>query len=136
MPKLVRIYLNGGIGGSTLWTNSAGTIQVPTNPTRDGYTFGGWYVDEALTTPWNFNDAVADGLVLYAKWNPVSSTAAAVGQSSQQVTVNGTGVDIQGYTLIAENGGEVTYVKLRDVGAAIGFTVDWDAERGIYIETQ
>jgi len=40
-PKGVRIYLNGGVGGGTLWTNAAGTIQVPTNPTREGYTFGG-----------------------------------------------------------------------------------------------
>ncbi len=128
--KAVRIYLNGGVGGGTLWTNAAGTIQVPTNPTKEGFTFGGWYIDEGLTTPWNFNDAVVDGLVLYAKWNPVSSTAATVGQSGQRVTLNGSPVDIQGYTLIAENGGDVTYVKLRDVAALLDgtsaqFNVDW-----------
>ncbi len=130
MPKGVRVYLGGGVGGGTLWTNSAGTIQVPTNPTKEGFTFGGWYTDEALTTPWNFNDAVVNTLVLYAKWVPVSSTAATVGQSSQKVTVDGAVVDIQGYTLIAGNGGEVTYVKLRDIAALLDgtsaqFNVDW-----------
>lgn len=44
-----------------------------TDPTRDGYKFGGWYADESYTTVWNFETrTVSDNTVLYAKW--ISST--------------------------------------------------------------
>lgn len=35
-----------------------------------------------------------------------------------------------------DNGGGYTYYKLRDLGNALGFTVDWSSQRGVYIETQ
>ncbi len=130
MSRGVRLDLNGGVGSGTLWTNAAGTVQVPTNPTKEGYTFGGWYTDEALTIPWNFDSAVSGNVVLYAKWNVISSTAAATAQSTQTVTLNGKAVELQGYTLKADNGGDVTYVKLRDVAALLDgtsaqFNVEW-----------
>lgn len=33
-------------------------------------------------------------------------------------------------------GGAYTYYKLRDLGTALGFTVDWSADKGIFIETK
>lgn len=46
-----------------------GLITQPTAPTADGYTFGGWYKDEAFTTLWNFGtDTVTAKTILYAKW--------------------------------------------------------------------
>lgn len=45
------------------------TIAAPTPPTRDGYTFGGWYRDVACTGAWDFKaDTVAADITLYAKW--------------------------------------------------------------------
>lgn len=130
MPKSVRLHLDGGMGGSNLWTSADGTVRVPTNPTKEGFTFGGWYTDEALTTPWNFNSVTGENMELYAKWNVVSSTATTAAQSTQTVTLNGKAADLQGYTLKAANGGDVTYVKLRDVAALLDgtsaqFNVDW-----------
>ncbi|NHC41039.1 hypothetical protein G6549_13765 [Bacillus sp. MM2020_1] len=45
-------------------------ITAPTSPTKEGYTFGGWYKDAACTTAWDFvNDIVsANNITLYAKW--------------------------------------------------------------------
>ena len=43
----------------------------PAQPTRDGYTFKGWYVDETYTTPYNFNNPVNEDKILYAKWEEV-----------------------------------------------------------------
>lgn len=40
----------------------------PENPTRDGYLFVGWYSDNALTIPYDFNAIVTSNIVLYAKW--------------------------------------------------------------------
>lgn len=48
-------------------------IIRPTDPTRDGYVFGGWYKDTNFGTAWDFDKDTASGktLTLYAKWTPV-----------------------------------------------------------------
>lgn len=47
---------------------ASGIIREPENPTKRGYTFDGWYSDEARTKRWSF-DSKADGdMTLYAKW--------------------------------------------------------------------
>ena len=33
--------------------------------------FTGWYIDEECTKPYNYNEAVTENLILYAKWVPV-----------------------------------------------------------------
>ncbi len=44
-------------------------IKKPKDPTREGYTFAGWYKDLQLTQPWDFdNDTVDSNLSLFAKW--------------------------------------------------------------------
>ena len=42
----------------------------PTNPTRSGYTFAGWYTDnEKFFNKYDFNTLVTGNIILYAKWN-------------------------------------------------------------------
>ncbi len=45
-------------------------ITPPTvDPTKDGFTFGGWYTEAGCVRRWDFaNDTVTDNLTLYAKW--------------------------------------------------------------------
>ena len=46
------------------------TIMAPTDPTKDGYTFAGWFVDELFATAWDFDlDTVVEDMTLYAKWD-------------------------------------------------------------------
>ena len=46
-----------------------GKIVKPEDPAREGYTFGGWFKDEACTQAWDFdNDTVSEDTTLYAKW--------------------------------------------------------------------
>jgi uncharacterized repeat protein (TIGR02543 family) len=41
----------------------------PEDPTRTGYTFGGWYKESGCTNPWDFaTDKVTSDVTLYAKW--------------------------------------------------------------------
>jgi uncharacterized repeat protein (TIGR02543 family) len=53
-------------------------ITDPTDPTRTGYTFGGWYNNPALSgTAVTFNSSLVTGStdqVLYAKWTAVAVT--------------------------------------------------------------
>ena len=43
-------------------------LSKPADPTKEGYTFAGWYVDEDLTTAYDFSQEVTEDMVLYAKW--------------------------------------------------------------------
>ena len=44
-------------------------IRKPADPSREGYTFDGWYSDIYLKNPWDFeNDTVKDNMTLYAAW--------------------------------------------------------------------
>ena len=44
------------------------TVIVPTAPTRDGFTFAGWYSDPGCRRAWNFAVKVTANVTLYAKW--------------------------------------------------------------------
>ncbi len=62
-------------GGGTAVSSYTGVpansaIQQPNNPTRPGYTFGGWYKEPTLASAWNFSsDRVTANITLYARWN-------------------------------------------------------------------
>ena len=50
-------------------------LAVPDAPTREGYTFSGWYADEARTRAWDFAaDTVERDLTLYAGWESASTS--------------------------------------------------------------
>ena len=49
--------------------NDGGKVTKPTDPTKSGYTFNGWYKEETCTNAWNFDtDTVIKDITLYAKW--------------------------------------------------------------------
>lgn len=50
--------------------------------------------------------------------------------------VNGSRARLDAIVLKDDNGGAYTYYKLRDLGDALGFQVDWTKEKGIFIETK
>lgn len=56
--------------------------------------------------------------------------------NSGGLTVDGSWKQIVAITLTDDDGGDYNYFKLRDLGTALGFTVGWSAERGVYIETR
>ena len=50
--------------------------------------------------------------------------------------VNGQTAALEAIVLKDDAGGAYTYYKLRDLGKALGFRVDWSAEKGIFLETK
>ena len=50
-------------------------ITQPDNPARDGFTFDGWFSDEACESAWDFETGiVTDDMTLYAGWTPITFT--------------------------------------------------------------
>ena len=62
----------GGSAVAAQTVEKGAKVTEPSAPTLEGYTFAGWYTDEACTTQWNFATGVVDrNLELYAKWNEI-----------------------------------------------------------------
>lgn len=59
----------------------------------DGYTFDGWYTDEACTTKWNDGDALTGSMTLYGKWtkNPAAPTTPDAGNKTPDKKLPQTG---------------------------------------------
>jgi hypothetical protein len=71
--------INGGTFAVTFDTKGGSIVPVenvlngqkatkPADPTRAGYTFGGWYTEEDYANLYDFATPVKNALTLYAKW--------------------------------------------------------------------
>lgn len=87
---------------SSVVVDAGGTVQKPADPTRSGYTFGGWFSNEALTDPVTFPLTAEGDMTIYAKWNAGSSSSSNVGTGPTASTVTLTVVGIGGDTRTAE----------------------------------
>ena len=108
---IVSFKLNGGSGSiSKQWFVNIDTAQAlePVAPTREGYEFTGWYLDEELKTPYDFESEVKDNITLYAGWEeekitltvPFTTTVEVSGNASPgETTFNLEVVDSQGNEL-------------------------------------
>lgn len=66
----VKVSFSAGDGSKVDFQTTAanGSVTKPADPTREGYTFAGWYTDEACTEAYDFSVAVTADMTLYAKW--------------------------------------------------------------------
>lgn len=74
-PKVV-FNANGGVFAENATVNDDCTIVKPaSNPTRQDYTFVGWYKDTDCSLEWNFVfDRATSDTTLYAKWKKSAVT--------------------------------------------------------------
>ena len=63
---------NGGTSVSSITQNYGTTVTQPTNPSRTGYSFAGWYIDTGLTQSYTFSTMPANSFTLYAKWTAIT----------------------------------------------------------------
>ena len=63
---------NGGSSVTAITQDYATTVSKPTDPTKVGYTFAGWYSNSSLTTAYIFTTMPAEDITLYAKWNIIT----------------------------------------------------------------
>ncbi len=65
---------NGGTSVNDQKINKGENASEPTDPTRDGYIFEGWYLDEDFTKPFDFDTKIDKNTKLYAKWTKVDGS--------------------------------------------------------------
>ena len=77
----VKFDTQGGSSINDQTPASGSAVAKPADPTREGYTFAGWYTDAACTKAYDFATAVTSDLTLYAKWtkNEASSSGSSSG---------------------------------------------------------
>lgn len=90
----------------------------------------GWSVDQGVYAETG-KDYVANGTEMSTPYS--GDRPWAPGAPTTQV--DGKPVVLDAIVLTDDAGGGYTYYKLRDLGAALGFTVDWSAETGVSIDT-
>ena len=64
---------NGGSEVDDQTVEYGKTVTEPKKPTRPGYTFRGWFVDEKCTEKYDFSSEVTSDMTLYAKWKKKSN---------------------------------------------------------------
>ncbi|MBR1816486.1 MAG: InlB B-repeat-containing protein [Lachnospiraceae bacterium] len=77
VEKTFNVILDDGNGNIIRQIVSEGTKFIPpTDLTKDGYDFGGWYKDEAFTEKWNPDtNKITSDIKLFAKWTKKTEPA-------------------------------------------------------------
>jgi len=123
----VTFNSQGGSAVASQTVDYGGKVTKPTDPTREGYAFGGWYKEYGCTNTWDFNtDTVISDVTLYAKWTANNYTVTfnkddddAIGSMTAQTIACGSSANLTacaftkaGYTFAGwatSSGGSVAY---------------------------
>ena len=70
----VKFNTNGGSSVTSQKVEDGKVASKPSDPTKKGYSFIGWYSDEACNNVYDFATAVTSNITIYAKWSIESYT--------------------------------------------------------------
>ena len=67
----VATYYDGSQYLGEITAEYGQAFTVPATPTKDGYSFDGWYSDSALTTKYDFTNIATADICIYAKFDEI-----------------------------------------------------------------
>ena len=88
---------------------------LPTPSAVEGYTFGGWYTDEALTQEATAGATISDDITLYAKWTKNKYTVTATAEHGSIAITDGNSTIIESGSQV-EHGKSLTFTATADAG--------------------
>ena len=89
--KTFNVTFDDGVDGTTdsvVAVEAGKAVAKPTDPKREGYTFGGWFADQGFTKAYDFATPVTGDITLHAKWTKANEGNG--GQGGQQGGNGGT----------------------------------------------
>ncbi|MGI6154063.1 MAG: DUF4214 domain-containing protein, partial [Christensenellaceae bacterium] len=90
-PYTITFNSQGGSSVAAKDARAGAKITAPANPSRAGYSFGGWYKEAACQNAWNFaTEIVTQSRTLYAKWTEIKVTSVAISPASTNIYQNET----------------------------------------------
>ena len=120
----------GGTDVASQEIKKGNKVTKPTDPTRDGYTFGGWYSDSYYINEYSFSSKVTKNLTLYAKWNEIPKTVLyEVGNSTCDIWTDSIGSKWMKIAIPVKNTGTADLY----LGTA---TADIETQSGTLLETK
>ena len=93
-------YNYSGSTSSTVTLTNGQTLSRPTNPTRNGYVFTGWYTTSDCTTRYEFSGTIIDDMTLYAGWLEMSTST---GYSKTQINPSEHNTSSNCYRVFTDN---------------------------------
>ena len=95
----VNFYLDADTNYAYVDVSSEGSISLPTNPTKSGYIFTGWYTDAATTVAFDASSTISKNLNLYAGWRALPAAPAGLKWNSKTETLTWNSVSAaEGYS--------------------------------------
>ena len=87
--RTVKFNTDGGTKINDVTVTTGFTITKPNDPTKDGYTFDGWFTSDKFETKFDFNSPVTENITIYAKFtkNTYSATWEWTGFTKAKVTL-------------------------------------------------
>ena len=109
-----------------------GSTASTFNPTLEGYTFRGWYVDNTFSTPFDFSTPITSDMTLFAKWEgnfAFTSEPTADGNVKLLSSMNGTVV----FDASASNGSLIVWDFGDGITAAGMYQTHYYSQPGDYV---
>ena len=90
----VSFESNGGssVAAQSVTYNTA--ASKPTDPSKTGYNFAGWFTDQDCKTAYDFSSKVTGDITLYAKWIKIPDQSSNT-PKKYKVTLNATSIPLQ-----------------------------------------
>jgi len=110
MPPSFEITFNSN-GGSSVPKQavpSNGTVTKPADPTKNGYTFTGWYTGSELQNLYDFSTKVVDDITLHAKWDAVPTHTVTYSVNGGSGTAPASQTAIAGSSITLPSGNGIT----------------------------
>ena len=102
--QTVTFETNGGTEIQSVKVDKGNCIDEPTQPTREGYTFDGWYIDSDFEEEFDFTTPIDKNVTLYAKWT--SELKYTLSSDELYYTVTGVNTPKDSYSILAEYQGK------------------------------
>lgn len=84
----VTFKANNGSQDTVVKVFDGKTVAKPSDPSKAGFAFAGWFADEALTSAYDFDAPVTGDVTLYAKWAAVHKVTFAYGTGVDDLVVD------------------------------------------------